>query len=164
LTLLEDEKIRLANRNELPDSELAQYERDGLLKRTVHARGIKFAMLITDPATKATIAHGNLIRDRLRSIVEREGSQIAERSLYEGAGFGNYLILGRVDYPRYHEIQALADQVNAVVMPGAHGVCQSTRVRGAKHLDSGTTQSLELSLTRAALIGMGTSAASVSSC
>lgn len=89
---------------------------DGLLARCSFSDGIKFLVVVTSSSQLATIAARGQLRFQLESILERaeKGGAIGETSLYEGSGFGQFLLLGRVKPDKFSALRTdIIDRVNA---------------------------------------------------
>jgi serine/threonine protein kinase len=93
--------------------------------------GIKFAITVNaDPE----LAQEQLdeLEEHLVEILARAGG-VRQRSLYTGAGFGHFLIMGRVDYVAFHEIHAnLITQINAADVRERYGVHTMTALSGQR--------------------------------
>jgi len=93
--------------------------------------GIKFAIEIdTDgPSDVRTLAE---LEQELVGIIER-ASEIGQRSLYSGAGFARFLIMGRVDYERFHAIHSdLISQINAAGLSETFNTNTLTHISGQR--------------------------------
>lgn len=125
---LPDHHINQVNMGRATRSTLSTLTADGLLAETLHIRGIKFAMVITAPVQELSLDQQNDLRRRVTEIVE-QADRIQERSLYQGSGFGLYLLLGRVDYDHFDDIRRqLADPINTGVVPASIGARTYTMI------------------------------------
>jgi len=88
----------------------------GLLAPCPFSDGIKFLVVVTSSSQLATIAARGQLRDELTRILkdaEQHGG-VKETSLYEGSGFGQFLLLGRVMPGDFAALRtSIIDQVNA---------------------------------------------------
>lgn len=88
---------------------------DGLLAKCSFTDGIKFLVVVTSSSQLATIAARGQLREeliRILKIAEDEGS-INETSLYEGSGFGQFLLLGKVKPEEFSALRtSIIDRVN----------------------------------------------------
>jgi hypothetical protein len=78
--------------------------------------GIKFIVVVTSSSQLATIAARSALRNELTKILSEaeEVSGVSETSLYEGSGFGQFILLGRVEPERFSDLRsAIIDRVNA---------------------------------------------------
>jgi len=77
--------------------------------------GIKFLIVVTSSSQLATIAAREALRNELVAIL-REAEQhsgVSETSLYEGSGFGQFILLGRVEPGRFSDLRTeIIDRVN----------------------------------------------------
>jgi len=81
--------------------------------------GIKFIIVVTATAQLTTMAARNALRDGLLDILTKASLRVAG-SLYEGSGFGQFLILGGVDHDGFGYITT--DVIEPIIASelGAH--------------------------------------------
>lgn len=81
--------------------------------------GLKFFVVVTSSSQLATIAARSALRQRLNEILdeaEEEGA-VSDTSLYEGSGFGQFIMLGRIDPTQFSALRiGVIDRVNAAGM------------------------------------------------
>lgn len=112
LRRLDDVEIDAVNELRLPADRKVQLENENLLAELPRNSGIKFLTIITPAAFFTTSpARQRLERDLLRVLGE---SRVKEPSLYQGSGFGNFLIIGRAAPDDFYAIPQLANEVNAL--------------------------------------------------
>lgn len=106
----DDDKIERANAGDLSDEEWERYEGEHILARLVPKPGIKFFTVITSPLFSVT-GEGRLrLEHGLLEILSKH--KISEPSLYEGSGFGQFILMGRVPTQDFFEIPSLAYAIN----------------------------------------------------
>lgn len=117
-----DDEIATVNRfDEAPDELLRRFGEDNLIAEATHTRGIKFVVVVTIAPVGGYVDHSTEMRDRLVGILERAGS-VEERSLYEGVGFGRFLVLGRVDFDKFERIRTeVTDPITSELSPSTFG-------------------------------------------
>jgi hypothetical protein len=116
----QDREIELVNQGADLDL-MSQYEQDRLIARAPRQRGIKFFMVVTPAAEEPAHGVGVQLRNQLESILD-DADRVGEKSLYEGLGFGRFLIMGRVDFTDYSAIrEQIADPINLQISPAAYG-------------------------------------------
>ncbi len=95
---LPDAEIARINAGGLSRSQRAPHEARNLIAKVPRRKGIKFFTLVTTPHQSLTRYATQRLEDRILEVL-RASSGIFEKSVYSGAGFGLYLIMGRVtDY------------------------------------------------------------------
>lgn len=94
----------------------------GALAPCVQGAGIKFAVAVTSPSQLLTIDARASLSEHLQEVVASaasSGGSLQELSLYEGAGFCQFLILGRAEQSDFFALRRLImDQVNEAKGPG----------------------------------------------
>jgi hypothetical protein len=78
--------------------------------------GLKFIVVVTSSSQLATIAARRQLRTELRQILSEaeEGGAILDTSLYEGSGFGQFIIMGRVRLQRFSALRTtVVDAINS---------------------------------------------------
>jgi hypothetical protein len=99
--------------------------------------GIKFIVVVTATAQLTTMAARNALRDGLLRILAKAAPQVAG-SLYEGSGFGQFLILGGVESDGFALITTdVIDPIIASELGAHHGA------RPYTYVCTGTTNPLE---------------------
>jgi serine/threonine protein kinase len=93
--------------------------------------GIKFAVAVGgDP--RLTTAQSRQFEATLTQIID-DALSIEQRSLYAGAGFGHFLILGRVNKAVFYELgEKLLDKINQAHIHSDYGARTYTHVSGQK--------------------------------
>jgi hypothetical protein len=95
---------------------LAESLEQGLLAECPAGNGIKFLVVVTSSSQLATIAARGQLRRELLLILkdaEEEGA-VEETSLYEGSGFGQFILLGRIAPEEFSFLRTgIIDRVNA---------------------------------------------------
>ena len=118
---LPDSEIELINEGNLPEDRRREYENDGLIARTPHHEGIKFFVAIPAPQTARARAIDAFKRELVRIV--RSASDIEEKSLYEGEGFAQFLIMGRVPFEKFSRLRTeILDKINSTNISATFGV------------------------------------------
>jgi hypothetical protein len=91
------------------------YEGRGLLAKTDHASGIKFAIAIGTSRHWMPMSSSQRVQQTLVDILRSAPiTEFSEKSLYKGLGFASYLLLGRTT--AFHSIEnELTQPINALV-------------------------------------------------
>jgi serine/threonine protein kinase len=93
--------------------------------------GIKFAVAVGGDA-RLTTAQSGQFEQTLIGILD-SARTISQRSLYAGAGFGHFLILGRVNKAAFYELAGtLLDEINQAHIHSDYGARTYTHVSGQK--------------------------------
>jgi serine/threonine protein kinase len=114
---------------------LERLERQHLLasmaKHASELPGIKFAIEVRSQGLTDVRKLADL-EQRLVEILEA-AEDIAQRSLYSGTGFAQFLILGRVDYERFHAIHSsLISEINLAPMSDEYETHTLTHISGQR--------------------------------
>ena len=107
-----DETIAKIERGEISDEErhvLANVQH--VIRPLDHGDGIKFIIVVTSSAYSPTFNARVRLSQGLLDILDR--SKISEPSLYEGSGFGQFILMGRVAIEDYFVLRQLATEINA---------------------------------------------------
>lgn len=124
---LSDRDIQRANRNELTDAEVEQFESAHLLRRWTPTPGIRIIVLIPrSPHSLPRIARRSL-GSELRRILTSNGS-LYDISIYEGSGFAQFLMMATVAPHEFAQINEAIDAINSV------GLQQYFAVRTFTHI------------------------------
>ena len=116
-TRMSDEKILSFNRAEISLEEFESAKRAHLVSESAPHRGAKFFVVIPHPHAVFTWAADEL-KERLSNVL-RQAQSIQEKSLYEGTGFGQFLIIGRADYTNFTKIgEEILDPINDMGIGG----------------------------------------------
>lgn len=126
---LPNREIRRINGG-LPLPALLDYQHRGLIAPAWHTQGIRFVMVIGSSGQWRPVAAGERTTAQIADILRQADDDVFdERSLYEGIGFGAYLILGRVRAEAFHRIEEeIIEPINELVAPGAYGSRTTTFV------------------------------------
>ena len=141
---LSDAAIEKTNQENLSESEFDDYTKQNLIARFRPVPGIKFFVVI--PASDFALAKSarELLAKKLREIL-LAADGIRERSLYAGAGFGQFLIGGRVDHADFFKIhEQLTERINDLGIRDLFRVRTYTLVTSKEEL-LGFCESLPLS-------------------
>ncbi len=96
---LPDSEIELLNEGKLPEDRRIQYEHQNLIAAATPHEGIKFFIVI--PTLQAALATAIVaLKTELEHIL-RSADNITEKSLYQGEGFAQFLIMGRVPFDEF---------------------------------------------------------------
>jgi hypothetical protein len=107
---LADEEIRAVNEGRLGGERLVELEADKLIKSLDPSPGIKFFTIITSPVFSTTYGARRRLEEDLLDVLDR--SAVKEVSLYEGSGFGNFVVMGRAARDDFFAIPRLAIEIN----------------------------------------------------
>lgn len=81
-----------------------QFLRAKLIGNADHAKGLKFFLVVTSSAEANSLFVIKRLEKRLLETLDNAPDGISERSLYAGQGFGRFLIMGRVEFDKFHLI------------------------------------------------------------
>lgn len=146
----EPERIRQLEAGTLPAAEVKQLCKDNLVAMPRYPNpdlpGIKFAVVVSgespgrlgdqlgDTGRTLSFQDREALEERVVQVVDAAGD-IRERSLYSGSGFGHFVVLGRVDYERFHDLQAkLVAQFGAAPIRERFHVSSVTLLSGQRGL------------------------------
>lgn len=155
-SLLDDPDLKKIDRGDLTHTQGRHLTEEGVLAVPPIARsdagpGIKFAVVICggsrDTQSDSVLdtqdgapAH-TLSPDDRRALERRvteivgEATSIAQRSLYAGSGFGHFLVLGRVDYTSFHDINSkLVSQLVSAPIREEFSASTTTMISGQRGL------------------------------
>jgi hypothetical protein len=134
---LSPDEIRRVNERKVSPVQLRKYIARNLVVKAQRTSGVKFVVLVTGFQTQnfggSTMEQ---LQEKLCEIVDGAKS-IRERSLYLGVGFGNtqFLILGRVPYPKFHAIgDEITDKINTEMMAGVFDARTHTYLSATRDL------------------------------
>jgi hypothetical protein len=100
----------LATKTPLQEAQREAYIKANVLAETPTNPGVKFAVAVR--AQNLGDRQRDAIRKTLLQIMN-DAETIHERSLYEGEGFGQFLLIGRVAFEHFHAISAeLTERIN----------------------------------------------------
>ncbi|HEU5142366.1 MAG TPA: ATP-binding protein [Solirubrobacterales bacterium] len=117
--ILTDDGIRdVQERPELHPVLVKKYRGAKLIGDAEHSKGLKFVLVVTSLTEANSLPVKVRLQERLISILDNAPKGISERSLYAGDGFGRFLIMGRVEFDKFHLIgeyfvNKLNDELNA---------------------------------------------------
>ena len=115
----------------------------------VERPGIKFAIVVSDDSNTTesnevlasaegrldSFENGPVELEQMVTAVVGDAATIAHRSLYAGWGFGRFLILGRVDYDEFHDVNSkLVRQLTAAPVRERFGATTTTLVSAQRGL------------------------------
>lgn len=107
---LSDEEINAVNQNSLSPERVEELEEKKVIAPLDPKPGIKFFTIITSPVFSTTFGARKRLEQDLLGVLE--DSRIKETSLYEGSGFGNFIVMGRAASDDFFAIPALANDIN----------------------------------------------------
>jgi hypothetical protein len=105
-----DGEIERLNRGELADDERRKLYEDGVLAQLDKAEGVKFFIVITSAVFSITWGAREELKKGLLTALDESG--IKEPSLYEGSGFGQYVVMGRAPQLDFFSITKLSTAIN----------------------------------------------------
>lgn len=121
---LPDAEIARINQGGLTVSERTNYEKLNLIAPLRRRKGVKFFTVISSNGQGRTSYAKERLEERMREVLGA-AANIFEKSLYQGVGFGEYLIMGRVtDY--FAIERELTQPLNAAVDPSTYGARTTT--------------------------------------
>jgi hypothetical protein len=110
------------------DEVAARYAGKKLLAPCGAHEGIKFITVVTASAQLTTLAAREDLREALLGILVAAGEEVAG-SLYEGSGFGQFLILGGVDHDGFaHITEKVIEPIISAGVGALHGARPYTYV------------------------------------
>jgi serine/threonine protein kinase len=95
--------------------------------------GIKFAIVIgSDPDVELSPDDLLAFEETVTGVLD-QATSVEQLSLYKGSGIGHLLVLGRVDYDKFHAIHAqIIARVNAAAIRERFHACTSTHISGQR--------------------------------
>jgi hypothetical protein len=132
---LSSEKIKginaLDDYSDLPKAELQKLQHENLISLAEPADGVRFFTAISTPAQDLNSTAREELENRLRGVFLDAGELISEPSIYGGAGFGQYLLSGKVPCDRFYDItQKVIEQINSTGVQAFFGVRTHTQLSG----------------------------------
>jgi schlafen family protein len=126
--LAEDEIMQI-NSGRLTRDQFRRYEAAKLIVRVSRSPGIKFVVAVaTHGAESLTEDAFDELQHRLCTILDKAQS-VREKSLYVGTGFSKFILMGRLQYSKFHKLaEEITDTINSDVMPAAYGARTYTYV------------------------------------
>ena len=113
------DEIARVNRRRISPAKRKEYEDLNLIAPVRRGAGIKFFTAITTNNAPLTTYATRRLEDKIKTVLA-SASQIGEKSLYAGIGFGEYLVMGRTQ--RYFAIdEELTTPLNEAVEPSVYG-------------------------------------------
>jgi len=114
-----DEWIEIGNRLAEGEDGLdsTEYKNTGALAECRHLSGIKFVVVVTSSSQLLTVDARGFLRSQLEEISDRAAvtDGLDEISLYEGAGFCQFLLLGKVSTESFFLLRTkIIDEINNV--------------------------------------------------
>jgi hypothetical protein len=129
---LSDETIRAVNAGQLDPPTLASLKADKLIATLDADPGIKFFTIITSPVFSTTYGARRRLELDLLRVLDQSG--LGEVSLYEGSGFGNFVVMGRARPDDFFAIPRLANEINDLGLYEAFIARPYTHVCGSETL------------------------------
>jgi hypothetical protein len=78
-----------------------------------HDDGVKFFIVVTASPATQSLATVRRLEERLAAILDSAPAPIRERSLYAGQGFGQFILMGNVEYSSFYSItEDLSARIN----------------------------------------------------
>lgn len=125
---LSDTEIAAVNRGELSQSRRDDLEGARIISPLPTGDGVKFFTIITSPVYSTTFeARTRLVQSLLKIL---DDSDVEEPSLYEGSGFGRFILMGRTSPDRFFAIPRLARAINDL------GIYEALTARPYTHICS----------------------------
>jgi schlafen family protein len=116
---LPDAEILKINERRFPKARREEYESDNLIVRLPRKKGVKFFTVISTSNQGLTTYATQRLEERIKEVF-RLAERIKEKSLYQGVGFGQYLLMGRTtDY--FAIDRELTQPLNDVAEPAVYG-------------------------------------------
>ena len=138
-TGLTDADIQRVNDGQITREEFNWYEEKGLVAHCSPSSGIKFVVRIPSADDMSVYAR-NRMRTALKEVLVR-ASHISDISLYCGAGFAGFLLMGRIDSEHFHELNGeLVQPVNELGLGDFFGVRTYSHIILASPVGSQTLQ------------------------
>lgn len=110
LARLSDTEIDAINRGELTPARRNELETAHIIGKRAGGNGVKFFTIITSPVYSTTFEGRTRLVENLLKILGE--SDIEEPSLYEGGGFGRFILMGRTPSENFFSIPRLAREIN----------------------------------------------------
>lgn len=129
---LSDEEIHAVNECSLSPAQRDSLEKKKLIAPLDPKPGIKFFTIITSPVFSTTFGARKRLEEDLQGALTR--SRMQELSLYEGSGFGNFIVLGRAAPNDFFAIPALAIEINNLGIYEAFIARPYTHLCGSENL------------------------------
>jgi hypothetical protein len=101
------------NKGHLDKAEQKKWEDANVIAPSSHGRGIKFFIVITASGYPARYIGSE--QSLKRAVVDHlaNAKTVTEKSLYEGSGFGHFIVMGKVPYGKFKVIfRELIDPIN----------------------------------------------------
>jgi hypothetical protein len=108
----DDDSITRLNGGNLSEEERGRLYEDRVLAPLRRQDGIKFFTIITSAVFSITNDAKETMREGLLRLLEE--SDIREPSLYEGSGFGQYIVMGRAEPDDFFAITRLSTAINSL--------------------------------------------------
>jgi hypothetical protein len=123
---LRDADIAGVNSGSLGSRRVADLEADNLIAPLKPQDGIKFFTIITSPVYSTTFGARTRLEHDLLDLLRE--SEIREPSLYEGSGFGRFVVMGKAPSDNFFAIPQLATAINEL------GIYESFTARPYTHV------------------------------
>lgn len=107
---LSDGEIDAVNEGTLTSAQVADLTKRKIIAQLEPDPGIKFFMVITSPVFSTTFGARKKLENNLLECLSK--SRIREESLYEGSGFGHFILMGRAKPDDFFAIPHLAIEIN----------------------------------------------------
>jgi len=113
---LPDHVIERLNSGQIPSDERAQLREDCVLASLYPGEGIQFFTIVASATLSTNSEIEGALRNELLKRVRESG--IREPAVYEGTGFGQYIVTGRADPSDVFAITRLFTSINSLVLEG----------------------------------------------
>jgi hypothetical protein len=139
---------KLSDNVQIPSTEIAEditrhgkgsssyktYWDAGVVADVTHGEGIKFFIVVVSTIQPGNFAALNGLSLTLERILD-DAKDVNERSLYQGSGFGQFLVMGRVTFQDYYWInERILAQINDEAVQDAFGVRSFTSIGARREL------------------------------
>ncbi len=105
-----DAEIAKINKGRFSDDRRKELEDQKIIAKLPSGDGIKFFTIITSPVYPMVFEAREQLEEKLLELLDEAG--VEEVSLYEGSGFGRFVVMGRSPIDNFFAIPELAGAIN----------------------------------------------------